>query len=202
MKNDFSFDEFSPDDEPEFEITIEQITEDAREAIAIQETIAELESEIAELNQRFRHLTENRIPYAMKETGMSQYSLTDGSVIKVREKIQAPQLDERKPFYPFAKQYLMERGELDILKTDVSLQFGRGSHNEVLSLVADLKDKGYTPTVIDKALAQTYTKFGNELLEEYKENLKKGVSTEEPPFKELGMFRVNKAEIKIPKKGK
>jgi len=197
---DFSFDDFSPESEPEYEVTLDQITQDANEAVEILGFIKDLELQVKELNERLRHLTEKRIPFAMTEIGMSEFKMNDGTKIKVKEDIQAPQLDERKEFYAFAKQYLADNDALDLLKTDVSLQFSKGSHNEVLNLVAELKEKGYDPIVIDKVLAQTYKKFGRELLDDYNDAIKHGRPAEEPPFKELGMFKTVKADFVVPKK--
>ena len=82
---DFNFDDFSPDEEPDFKADLETITADAREAIEIEQTVFELELQVKELNERKRHLLEKRIPYALNELGLSELKLADGSKVTVTE---------------------------------------------------------------------------------------------------------------------
>ena len=195
--NDFNFDNFAPENEPEFEVGLEQIAQDAEEAEILQATMDALEAEIAELKLRYRHLTEKRLPYAMAELGLSKFELKNGAKISIKDSVSGS--IQRAPDFQFAKQFLLDHDGADLLKTEVKTEFGRGSHNEALALAADLREKGFDVTANETVHASTYAAFGRELLKDYQAKLEKGEAAEMPPFEELGMFYARKAEIKLPK---
>lgn len=199
MSMDFDFSDFSPDDEDDYKADMQTLTADGEEAIAILGQIKELELEQKELELRLKHIVEKRIPHILITLGMAGFKLNDGTEIKLVEKVAAPQLDEKKDFFPFAEKYLIENDGADLIKTRVALDFGKSEHNAALSLIGDLREKGFDPVVGKSVHSGTYTKFGNELLSEYKQKLEKGLPAEEIPFKELGMFVVRKADIKAGK---
>jgi hypothetical protein len=195
--NDFNFDDFAPENEPEFEVGLEQISQDAEEANQLQEMMDALEEEIAELKLRYRHLTEKRLPFAMSELGLSKFELKSGAKISIKDSVSGS--IQRAPDFQFAKQFLLDHDGGDLLKTEVKTEFGRGSHNEALALAADLREKGYDVAANETVHVSTYAAFGRELLKDYQHKLEKGEAAEMPPFEELGMFYARKAEIKLPK---
>ena len=86
-------------------------------------------------------LSEQTIPNLMQQAGLSMLKLADGSSVEV------------KPFYsariPASKSeeafdWLRENGHGDLIKNQVSLEFGMKQDNEAKSLVEELKAKGLT----------------------------------------------------------
>ena len=198
--SDFNFDDFTPDEEPDFKADLATITADAQEAIEIEAMLEELATQVKELTERKRHLLEKRIPYALNELGLSELKLSDGSKVTVTEGVTCGQLDETKPHFDFAKQWLIDHDAADLLKTEVKMEFGKGQHNEAMSVVADLRDQGYDAIARETIHSQTYKSHGNTLLKEYHEGLKHGEDVEPPPFESLGMYVVKAAKIKQGKK--
>jgi len=195
--SDFDFSDFAVEDEPEFEIGLEQISEDAEEANALQEMMDDLQAQIDELKLRYRHLTEKRLPYAMQELGLSKFELKSGAKISIKDSVSGS--IQRAPDFQFAKQFLLDHDGGDLLKTEVKTEFGRGSHNEALDLAQRLREEGFETIANETVHASTYAAFGRELLKDYQHKLEKGQAAEMPPFEELGMFYARKAEIKLPK---
>lgn len=194
---EFNFEDFSIDDEPEFTANLETIQADANEAVEIQAAMDALELELAELKGRYRHLTEKRIPAAMQELGLNKFELESGAKISIKDSITGT--INRAPDFEFARQYIIDNGAADLLKTEVKTEFGRGSHNEALALAADLRERGLDVKATETIHPQTYASFGRELYKEYTDKLEKGLAAEEIPFEALGLFYVKKADIKVAK---
>ncbi len=198
--SNFDFSDFAPDQEENYAVDLATITADAQAMLDYQKHKEDLEQQIKEIDAAIRHIAEKRIPYALSELGLSKLTLADGSVLSIDEGVTASQLDSTKPYFEFAKSFLIEHDASDLLKTKVEMEFGRGSHNEALSIVADLKDQGYDATVKETVHASTFKSFGNELLRDYGRKLENGEDADPPPFEQLGMFHYKKAKIKVGKK--
>ncbi len=194
---DFNFDDFSPELEEDFQVGLDQISQDAEEANQLQEMMDDLQSQIDELKVRYRHLTERRLPYAMQELGLSKFELKNGAKISIKDSVSGS--IQRAPDFQFAKQFLLDHDAADLLKTEVSTSFGRGEHNRAMDLAADLREKGFDVTANETVHSSTYAAFGRELLKDYQSKLEKGEYAEMPPFEELGLFYSKKAEIKVAK---
>ncbi len=197
---DFNFDDFTPDEEPEFVANLDTLRELAQSAIETRVMIDELEQQAKELKEYERNILEKLIPRGMEELGITRFDLKDGNFIIVKEEVTCGQLDETKPHFEFAKQWLIDHDAADLLKTKVELEFQRGEHSEAMSVVADLKEQGYDAVARETIHSQTYKSHGNTLLKEYHEGLKHGEDVEAPPFEALGMFVVKAAKIKQGKK--
>lgn len=197
MADPFDYSDFAPETEPEFEVGLEQIAQDAEEANEIQAIMDDLEEQISELKARYRHLTEKRLPFMMAELGLSKFELKNGAKISIKDSVSGS--IQRAPDFDFAKQFLLDHDGADLLKTEVKTEFARGSHNQALSLAAELREKGFDTVANETVHASTYAAFGRELLKDYHSKLEKGENAEEVPFEALGLFYARKAEIKIPK---
>jgi hypothetical protein len=99
-----------------------------------------LEAVLKERKNQFRKLTEEAIPEALAQTGMTGFTMEDGSKIEV------------KPFYsasiPAARkaeafEWLREHGMDDIIKNTVSVRFGRGEDELCSRLLNLLGEQGY-----------------------------------------------------------
>lgn len=193
--NDFNFDDFSVEDDEDYIADMKTLVEKAEEARDIKILIEELEQELRQYNERYNFLTRTQIVKIAEEIGVKSVGLNDGSSFKITEGVTASQLDEGKDYFQFAKQYLLDHDSADLLKTKVETEFGRGSHNEALSLVSELQEKGYDAKAKETVHASTYKAFGNEIFSEYQRSLERGQNVETPPFKELGMFVVKEAKL-------
>tara|TARA_R100001126_G_scaffold81797_2_gene50155 strand:- start:607 stop:1158 length:552 start_codon:yes stop_codon:yes gene_type:complete len=115
------------------------IAESCNKLLDIQKKISTAEEEMKKLKEVETTLSEQTIPNLMQQAGISMLKLADGSSVEV------------KPFYsariPASKSeqafdWLRENGHGDMIKNQVSLEFGMRQDNEAKALVEELKQKG------------------------------------------------------------
>ena len=115
------------------------ITNSCNKLLETQKKIEATEEELKKLKDVETTLSEQTIPNLMQQAGISMLKLADGSSVEV------------KPFYsariPASKseeafEWLRENGHGDLIKNQVSLEFGMKQDNEAKSIVEELKSKG------------------------------------------------------------
>jgi hypothetical protein len=115
------------------------IAESCNKLLDIQKKISTAEEEMKKLKEVETTLSEQTIPNLMQQAGISMLKLADGSSVEV------------KPFYsariPASKSeqafnWLRENGHGDMIKNQISLDFGMRQDNEAKALVEELKQKG------------------------------------------------------------
>jgi hypothetical protein len=155
----------------------------ARRAKLLEKELEDLEASLREKSEQYRNLTEVTLPEAMAEAGMRKFVMDDGSMVEI------------KPFYGAsiskarqaeAFQWLRDNKLDDIIKSTVSVRFGRGEaelHTQLISLLAS---KGYSPEQAEKIESQTLKAW-------VKERVEKGLPIDSELF---GVFIGQKAVIK------
>ena len=115
------------------------IAESCNKLLETQKKISETEEQLKKLQEVESTLSEHTNPNLMQQAGVQLLKLTDGSSVEV------------KPFYsariPASKTeeaftWLRENGHEDMIKNQVSLEFGMKEDNMAKSVVEDLKSKG------------------------------------------------------------
>ena len=115
------------------------ITDSCKKLLETQKKIEATEEELKKLKDVETTLSEQTIPNLMQQAGISMLKLADGSSVEI------------KPFYsariPASKSeeafdWLRENGHGDLIKNQVSLEFGMKQDNEAKSIVEELKSKG------------------------------------------------------------
>ena len=76
------------------------------------------------------------LPDLMTELGLTELKLSDGSVVSLKEDVDARITDDTRPG---ALRWLLEHGFGGLIKTEVSLSFGRGEHDEAERVVDELQ---------------------------------------------------------------
>jgi len=155
----------------------------AKKAKEISVSVADLEALIKERKNQLRKLTEEAIPEALAQTGMTGFTMEDGSKIEV------------KPFYsasiPAARkaeafEWLRQHGMDDIIKNTVSVRFGRGEDDLCHRLLILLGELGYPVEQAEKIEPMTLKAW-------VKEQVERG---NEFPTELFGAFIGQKATIK------
>ena len=97
------------------------------------------EEELKKLKEVETTLSEQTIPNLMQQAGLSLLKLADGSSVEVKPfysaRIPASKSDE-------AFDWLRDNGHGDLIKNQVSLEFGMKQDNEAKSIIEELKAKG------------------------------------------------------------
>ena len=115
------------------------ITDSCKKLLETQKKIEATEEELRKLKDVETTLSEQTIPNLMQQAGAELIKLEGGVSVEV------------KPFYsariPASKseeafQWLRDNGHGDLIKNQVSLEFGMKQDNEAKSIVEELKSKG------------------------------------------------------------
>ena len=115
------------------------ITDSCKKLLETQKKIEATEEELKKLKDVETNLSEQTIPNLMQQAGVELIKLEGGISVEV------------KPFYsariPASKseeafQWLRDNGHGDLIKNQVSLEFGMKQDNEAKSIIEELKSKG------------------------------------------------------------
>ena len=159
------------------------ISELAKAALLLEKDITDLEATLAEKKEALRNLTDERLPDALKEIGMTKFQMTDGSVIEVKPFYSASiPVDRRSEAY----EWLRAHGYDDIIKNTVSVQFGRGEDDAAGDLINSIRKQGLLPEQAEKIESQTLKAWVREMVEQGTEF----------PTELFGAFTGFKAKIK------
>jgi uncharacterized small protein (DUF1192 family) len=163
--------------------TLTSVADLAKQALIIEDEITQLEETLAEKSKALRNLTDERIPEALREMGMSSFKMEDGSAIEVKPFYSASiPADRRGEAY----EWLRAHGYDDIIKNTVSVQFGRGDDEAAGDLINIIRKQGLLPDQAEKIESQTLKAWVREMVEQGTEF----------PTELFGAFTGFKAKIK------
>lgn len=170
------------------EATLENLVKKAEQLAEINEVIAEMEESVSNLKKHANHISQKELPEMMEELGMKTFELKDGSKLGIKDFINGS-LPKDPMAFEDAIEWLVDHDLESIIKTDVSLKFGKGEENFAKNAVEMLKENGYEPE-------EKYGVHPMTLASSIKELYESGVDI---PFEKLGLYKGRKAEIKLPK---
>lgn len=162
---------------------IKTISDLAQTQLELVNHIKQLESDLENAQESLRQVQEFLLPNAMASAGISEFKLTTGFKITIKDDIYG---SIRKDFAGQALRWLDTNGLGDIIKHDVSVAFGRGRDEAVSELVEFCEAKGFP--VSDKETVHPQT-----LKATIKEQMARGVQFPEEYF---SVHPVRKAIIK------
>ena len=134
----------------------------ARRAKQIEKEITDQEDTLKELKSQFRKITEEALPEALAELGMTSFRMDDGSSIDIKPFYSASISEARRAE---AFQWLRERGMDDIIKNTVSVRFGRGEDELCSRLINLLGESGYPAEQAEKIEPMTLKAWVKEQVE-------------------------------------
>ena len=157
----------------------------AEEMIELEEMISGIELTLSDLKSRMNHLKIQELPDLMAENGLSQFRTTSGATIAVEDFV-AGTLSKESNARKAALDWLAMNGAADMIKTEVSVEFGKTEHNRAKDLAAKLAQDGYFVDEKEGIHAQTLLAF-------VREKLRNG---EEVPLETLGLYAGRKVKVK------
>ena len=119
---------------------VKDIALKCNELIDLQNEIKTIEEKLNKVKEQEKFLSEHAIPSLMQSSGISMIKLEDGTEVKVSPYYYA-KISEDKKEAAFA--WLREKGFGDLIKNNISLDFGMNQDSEANNVVAQLKAKGY-----------------------------------------------------------
>lgn len=179
-----------PNETPEqTEATLESLVKYANEMKSLEKEIADIERELAERNGRLNKISGVIIPDVMDRLGMEEFKLSDGSKVLVKTDIKCGLSEERKPA-GFA--WLRENDYGGIIKTDVSLAFGKGEEQQAKEAVDVLSAAGFNAQIGDSVHHATLKSFVKERIE----------AGDNIPIDVFGVYEFKQTKIVLPKSRK
>jgi len=126
---------------------LEEVSGLLQKLLKIETEIQVEELALKNLKEKYRKLSDEIIPSKMTELGMTSTTMLDGSTVEVEEYIQAriPVRDEEKKAK--CHQWLEQNGLGDLLKNEVTMNFGRGEDQQAKQLEETIRNMGYIPQV-------------------------------------------------------
>ena len=134
----------------------------ARKIRTAQQEVEELDKEIKARKKDLLKLTDEELPSAMLELGLSSFSLDDGSTVNVTPTYGASILVANRPL---AYEWLRENGYDDIIKNVVSCEFGRGEDDKASAFKAFASKEGFPAGQTESVHAGTLKAFVRERVE-------------------------------------
>lgn len=185
-------------------ISLSQLTDAAGALLRAEQATEAAEAALKQAKEHERLLREETLPGIMRELGAEKFTIVvdDTSYeISVKQEVYASVPEARKDA---AYGWLEVNGYGGLIKTGVTLEFGRDELEKAQELVDELAELGYTNVLIDRNVnPQTLKAFLRERLAEPKteftaEELEQGMS---PLSLELfGARPVDTAKVKVKKK--
>jgi hypothetical protein len=115
------------------------ITDSCKKLLETQKKIATAEEELKKLKDVETTLSEQTIPNLMQQAGVELIKLEGGVSVEVKPFYSA-RIPASKSEEAFA--WLRDNGHGDLIKNQVSLEFGMKQDNEAKSIIEELKAKG------------------------------------------------------------
>lgn len=189
MTDDFDYSVFEqiPVDK-EADASLENLVKHAEEMAELKQTIDSIQGTIDELTKQYNYISQEIIPNMLDELGLKTFELKDGSKITVKDFLSGSLPKEEDKFNQ-AIDWLKDHELESILKTEVTLKFGKGEDNFAKNAIALLKENDYDPS-------SKYGVHPQTLYSSIRELQKDGIVI---PFEMLGLYAGKKADIKLKK---
>ena len=167
-------------------VSITDLVTAAKVQQRLEEEILQLEEALGQAKKTWTKQAQEIIPNMMAELEIANFELADGYKISIKDKIQA-----KIPENMFADAIIwLREHDLDgIVKSQVSVDFGKGQDEELQALVTKLEAFGIAPRVKYDIHHMTLKAF-------VKEQLEKGTGI---PLEVFGAFVVRESTITAPK---
>lgn len=153
-------------------ITMQDMVSAAEQLLAAETATAEAEAALKAAKEKERQLREEVIPGMFDELGIKKMTLEDGSTFSIKDDVYAaPPADRKSEMYA----WLAEHNFDGIIKTEVSVAFGKGEIELAMKLMDDLASElGITDAKLDRSIHhQTLTAFLRERIADMDENAPK-----------------------------
>lgn len=186
--DDFDYSAFEGFSSNEDEATLANLMTHAETMRELKAQIDDAQEMLDGLNKHYNYIAQEVIPNMLDELGMKTFELKDGSKITVKD-FMSGSLPKEEDKFNTAIEWLKDNDLENILKTDVTLKFGKGEENLSQNAIGMLEEQGYEPEIKYGVHPQT-------LYASIRELTKEGVVI---PYEMLGLYAGKKADIKLRK---
>lgn len=153
------------DQAPKAPATLANLQFSLEEATSLEEHIAQMEDDLKAAKKNLNYIKSQRIPDMMSELQMAATTY-NGWKVSIHDFVSGSLPKEDEPREKAIEWITLHGGE-DLIKTQVTTEFGRSGHNEAMSLAAELQEQGYNVSAKSGVHPQTLCAW-------VRERLKKG----------------------------
>lgn len=141
---------------------LDEIKKLAQDQLLAKKEVERLEKELKEAEEKYKDISERRLPGKMDHLGIPAVTLPDGTTVEVEEKVRGGLIVENRPK---GHKWLEEQGHGAILKTEVSIAFPKKKLEEAKKLVERLREEELPANLERSVHANTLDAFIREQLE-------------------------------------
>lgn len=145
--------------------SILKIRKTAQEARRLEIQIAAIDATREELSKQLNAIKIGTLPAMMAQAGMPSFSLDDGTEIEIAE-FCSGSLPKDEARRAKALTWLEKNEGASLIKTDISLAFGKTEGAKAKLVIAQLKKMGFVPTIVTGVNHMTLQAFARERLRE------------------------------------
>ena len=124
-------------------IDTSELSEAIEKLKSIGAQVSEAESKLKELKEQEKYINNFTIPEIMNKLNLSTVKLKDGSELSIKKVYSATIKADKKAE---AIQWLRNNGLGDIVKNEITVNFGQGEENKAVAYVTLAKGQGYEPS--------------------------------------------------------
>ena len=142
--------EDAPDQVDVFDPT--ELSEAIEQLKSVGAQVLAVESKLKELKAQEKYINNFTIPEIMSKMNLSTVKLKDGSELSIKKVYSATMKADKKAE---AIQWLRNNGLGDIVKNEITVNFGQGEENKAMTYVNLAKGQGYEPSQKEAVHAMT-----------------------------------------------
>lgn len=144
-------------------ISLDQIAHLARSLVAADRSVDQADLALRKEKEKRRIIREETLPGAMQELGVEKLTLSSGETITISREVYASIPAGARAN---AHRWLQEHNFGGLLKTEVTVAYGRDSAAEASELAMELEQRGLSVMAIEKIHPQTLKAWLKEQLRE------------------------------------
>lgn len=171
-------------------VSLDDMSRLAQAMLDAEDEVAKAERKLSEAKAHLTTIAEETIPNAMKELGLKEFKLEDGTKISYKLEIYASLTAEKKSE---AFHWLEQNNFGGLIKTNLTIEFGKEEIQKAKDLAAKLIAQGFMPELERSVHAQTLKAFLGEQIKAGNKDL---------PLDTFGARPVDKAKVALPKSSK
>lgn len=163
---------------------LKNISQLAQKQRTIEKLIATAEATLVHLKDDHRRVSEVDLPEAMREVGMKEFRLDDGSKITIKKELYTSISEANKAE---AFKWLEENDLGGVIKNDFTISFGRGDKDDAEEFMSAMNEQGFVYKRKESVHPQTLKAL-------IKEQIEAGV---EVPMDVFSVHEVNKSKVEV-----
>jgi hypothetical protein len=142
--------------------TLSDLVTAATIQLGMQEEVDRIDKLLKEMREQLRKQCQEIVPNLMTEVGIESFTLPNGFKVTTKDEVYA-KIPEATAYVPF--EWLRERNLDGIIKTNVSVDFGKGEDEEAQKIVDLLQEAGVAAMVKSSIHPMTLKSFLREQIE-------------------------------------